>query len=129
MGMATMIITTVVLIALFVAALRAYLIRKKKRYLMSKYTDDHEVELIMKKHVWRGMSEEQLLEFAWASNCEVSGCSEISKSQRHLNTIGWGRTVSKCVFGSRTERSLDGPKIDLSCFQPIYWKTTSLANL
>ena len=61
MGMATMIITTVVLIALFVAALRAYLIRKKKRYLMSKYTDDHEVELIMKKHVWRGMSEEQLL--------------------------------------------------------------------
>ena len=56
---ATAIVLMIVLAVGF--SLRALSIRKQKRYLMSKYTDDLAVERIMRKIVWQGMSEEQLV--------------------------------------------------------------------
>ena len=60
-------IIALLLIAIFsFVIVKIHLSKRRRAYLLQKYTDEKIVDAIMKKLIWQGMSEEQLLD-AWGA--------------------------------------------------------------
>jgi hypothetical protein len=67
-GTATMVELIAVIVALFgmVWAITAYRKKKRRSYLMQKYGDENVVQKIMKRLIWQGMSQAQLMD-SWGA--------------------------------------------------------------
>ncbi|KAF0230761.1 MAG: hypothetical protein FD175_1208 [Beijerinckiaceae bacterium] len=55
-------ISIIVLIAVLLISVNAYIEKERYKFLMEKYNDDTIVNKIMKKEIWQGMTREQLID-------------------------------------------------------------------
>jgi hypothetical protein len=56
------IVLAIVVVIAAICLVRAHLYKKRREFLMAKYNDPNVVDKIMRKLIWQGMLEEQLLD-------------------------------------------------------------------
>ena len=92
------IVAAIVAIIAAIIAFSVYLTKKRRRRLLEKYNDESVVDRIMRRMIWQGMSEEQLID-SWGS--PVSKDHRVYKT-KIAETFKYNQT-GKNRFGSRVQ--------------------------